>query len=85
MIPVVQLEKRVSGALRVIEKVCPECKRKFEWFGEQWVYKGSHKGKLAYWCSWTCWRADERKNHKLRGEGYRDYRERQRALHGDNR
>lgn len=55
-------------------KKCPECKKKFEWTGDQWVYKGKRNGKMAYWCSWTCWRAeDKRKDKKLKGEAYRGW------------
>lgn len=56
-------------------KVCPECKKSFDWYGEQWVYRGTRNGKCAYFCSYKCWRAeDHRKEAKgvslLRGGNY---------------
>ena len=52
------------------KKKCPECKRHFDWLGEQWVYKTKHNGVMRYYCSWTCWRKEDRQKHKpnLRGE-----------------
>ena len=56
------------------QKKCPECKKKFDWYGEQWAYKSKRNGVMHYWCSWTCWRAeDKRKDKKLKGEGYRGW------------
>lgn len=51
-------------------KKCPECKKKFDWLGEQWVYKSKRNGVMQYYCSWTCWRKEDRQKHKpnLRGE-----------------
>ena len=59
----------ISWASQV--KTCPECKRQFDWFGEQWVYRTKRNGKMLWYCSWRCWRAqDARVPKKLRGEGY---------------
>lgn len=56
-------------------KVCPECKKEFEWFGEQWVYRNIRHGEKRFYCSYKCWRAeDHRKEAKgkslLRGGNY---------------
>ena len=53
-------------------KKCPECKKTFDWLGEQWVYKTKHNGVMRYYCSWTCWRKEDHKP-KLRGEGYKKW------------
>lgn len=59
---------------RADTKICPECKKEFAWFGEQWVYRDRKGEKRRWFCSYKCWRAeDKRKEHKLRGEGYREY------------
>ena len=42
-------------------KTCPQCKKVFDWLGEQWVYKSKHHGKTRYYCSWSCWRAADKK------------------------
>lgn len=54
-------------------KVCPECGKRFDWYGEQWVYRNIRNGKKRWFCSYTCWRAeDHRKASRgepvLRGE-----------------
>lgn len=52
-------------------KKCPQCKKVFDWYGEQWTYKSRHYGKMQYYCSWSCWRAsDGKQGEKLRGSGY---------------
>ena len=48
-------------------KVCPECKKAFEWFGEQWVYKNIRNGKTRWFCSYKCWRAEDHRK-AARGE-----------------
>ena len=54
------------------KKKCPECGKVFDWFGECWKYKTQHKGKTCYYCSWTCWIAEEkRKGIKYGGGGPR--------------
>lgn len=60
-------------APNVMIKVCPECKKSFEWYGEQWVYRSRKGEKRQYYCSYKCWRAeDHRKEAKnaLRGGNY---------------
>ena len=53
------------------QKKCPECGKMFDWFGDCWVYKGKKKDVRVYYCSWKCWRAeDKRKETKMRGESY---------------
>lgn len=56
-------------------KVCPECKKRFEWLGEQWVYRSRNNGVRRWYCSYKCWRAeDHRKEARgksaLRGGNY---------------
>lgn len=56
-------------------KKCPECKKKFDWLGEQWTYKTKHNGTMHYYCSWTCWRAEDKRKaargiSTLRGGNY---------------
>ncbi len=56
-------------------KVCPECRKTFDWFGEQWVYRNVRNGERRYYCSYKCWRAeDHRKEARgkslLRGGNY---------------
>ena len=53
-------------------KKCPECKKTFDWLGEQWAYKTKHNGVMRYYCSWTCWRKEDHKP-KIRGEGYKKW------------
>lgn len=67
-------------------KVCPECRKEFAWYGEQWVYRDQKGGKRRWFCSYKCWRAeDHRKEKKLKGEGYVTYGDKQKALYADNR
>ena len=59
----------------VMEKVCYECKKKFDWYGIDWVYQRKKKDQREYACSYKCWRAeDHRKEAKgkslLRGGNY---------------
>lgn len=78
---------RAKGKMRVIDsahpivsptvgmKVCPECKKAFEWYGEQWVYHDVHKGKRRYYCSYKCWLAEDHRQEAkgkslLRGGNY---------------
>jgi len=56
-------------------KKCPECKKTFNWLGEQWVYKTKHNGKMRYYCSYTCWMAEDKRKaargiSTLRGGNY---------------
>lgn len=48
-------------ARAVATKVCPECKKKFDWYGEQWVYRAKHNGVMRYYCSYTCWMAEDKR------------------------
>ena len=47
-------------------KVCPECKKEFAWYGEQWVYRGQKKGVKLWYCSYKCWRAED---HRQEAKG----------------
>lgn len=70
----------------VMTKICPECKKAFDWYGEQWVYRDQKRGVKRYFCSCKCWRAeDHRKGTKLRGEGYQSYGDKQNAPYADDR
>ena len=50
-------------------KKCPECKKTFDWLGEQWVYKTKHNGVMRYYCLWTCWIADDKRKGTRYGGG----------------
>lgn len=47
-------------------KICAECKKAFEWYGEQWVYRNIRHGKKRYYCSYKCWRAED---HRMEAKG----------------
>lgn len=52
-------------------KRCPICKQKFELLSMQWVYKTFRRGHMHYFCSYKCWRAEDKKENPtpvLRGE-----------------
>lgn len=51
----------------VMQKICYECKKKFDWYGVQWKYQRKKNEQREYACSYTCWRAeDHRKEKKAR-------------------
>jgi hypothetical protein len=52
-------------------KVCPECKKVFDWYGEQWVYRDHYDGKRRFYCSYNCWRAIDRRKEAKRKEALR--------------
>lgn len=71
-----QNELTVIPFPKIMTKTCPECKKKFDWYGGQWVYRKNRKnGSMLWFCSYKCWRAeDHRKEARgkslLRGGNY---------------
>lgn len=59
------------GLYKPVHKACTHCGRDFELLSAEWVYRVTHKGRQHYFCSYKCWRADDRKRNpipRLKGE-----------------
>lgn len=52
------------------QKICPECKKAFEWAGYQWVYRRKIGSNMRYYCSYTCWRAEDHRKAAKKGADY---------------
>ena len=55
--------KRTDSIYNIVERKCPECGKKFFSTGE-WVYRfRDQRGRDWVFCSWTCYRAGEKKRN----------------------
>ena len=45
--------------LKIHEKVCPVCGKRFYMASDEWVYKRPVNGRTKVYCTWTCYRAAE--------------------------
>lgn len=63
----------MGGKIRTVK--CPECGKRYELLSHKWAYQTKRTGRVKYFCSYTCWRADEKREAKptqLRGEHVMD-------------
>lgn len=54
-------DNAVNGELDSLakERVCPHCKKVFDQLSPDWVYRRVIHGNTRWYCSYSCWRAED--------------------------